>query len=306
MLCDFAAQFPEFVANLLDRDKSLSRNFREETITDLLLAALVPLRRYGVIADHSEEPTTGADLEIWFVDEISDSYLALLIQSKRLNCATTKWKTYSYRELAHPNGTGQQAKDLLTAKHWTGEELFPLYAFYNPGFACRAARAEGARRLAGVNLADGMTICHLVEQGVRVRNRSYKRLGTLHQHFFLFSDLFCNLGDSPLLTGPVAEEFIGRAIHLRLSGTALEVLRIPHPVSISAALAHEIEQTRMPDIATNPPRPIVRQRIPADIRYAILSAREVATKQAEPERPPRPRARIIFVSNLPPEISTTG
>jgi hypothetical protein len=38
MLCDLAHAFPPWVEKLLERDRSLRGNFREETITDLLMA----------------------------------------------------------------------------------------------------------------------------------------------------------------------------------------------------------------------------------------------------------------------------
>jgi hypothetical protein len=47
MLCDLAHTFPTWVAKLLERDRHLRRNFREETITDLLMASLVGLEALG-------------------------------------------------------------------------------------------------------------------------------------------------------------------------------------------------------------------------------------------------------------------
>jgi hypothetical protein len=43
MLCEFAHRFPRYLANLLERDRFLTRNFREETATDLLMMGLVAL-----------------------------------------------------------------------------------------------------------------------------------------------------------------------------------------------------------------------------------------------------------------------
>ena len=63
MLCLFAQHFPRSVANLLQRDKKLKRRFREETITDLLMANLVTLGGSSILVDFPDEPTTGADME---------------------------------------------------------------------------------------------------------------------------------------------------------------------------------------------------------------------------------------------------
>jgi hypothetical protein len=44
MLCELAHNFPLRIAELLERDRGLTHNFREETVTDLLMAGLVGLR----------------------------------------------------------------------------------------------------------------------------------------------------------------------------------------------------------------------------------------------------------------------
>lgn len=48
MLCELAHRFPLHIAALLERDRGLTRNFREETVTDLLMASLVGLEAFGV------------------------------------------------------------------------------------------------------------------------------------------------------------------------------------------------------------------------------------------------------------------
>jgi len=40
MLCEFANRFPQNLAILLERDRHLTRNFREETATVLLMMGL--------------------------------------------------------------------------------------------------------------------------------------------------------------------------------------------------------------------------------------------------------------------------
>ena len=48
MLCEFAHYFPRNLAQLLDRDRHLTRNFREETATDLLMMGLISFKPLGI------------------------------------------------------------------------------------------------------------------------------------------------------------------------------------------------------------------------------------------------------------------
>lgn len=50
MLCEFAQHFPIRLAELRERDRHLTRNFREETCTDALMSGLIPLEPFGVLA----------------------------------------------------------------------------------------------------------------------------------------------------------------------------------------------------------------------------------------------------------------
>jgi hypothetical protein len=63
MLCDLARSFPPKVAELLERDRGLKRNFREESVTDLLMASLIGLEPFGIRVDFPDEPTTGGDMD---------------------------------------------------------------------------------------------------------------------------------------------------------------------------------------------------------------------------------------------------
>ena len=63
MLCELAHSFPSRIAELLERDRHLKRNFREETVTDLLMASLVGMEPLGISVDFPDEPVTGGDME---------------------------------------------------------------------------------------------------------------------------------------------------------------------------------------------------------------------------------------------------
>jgi hypothetical protein len=124
MLCSFAADFPHFVARFLERDRSLTRNFREETITDLLMASLVAFRRLGITVQFPNETLTGGDMEFIFVSphEISGGrYCRILIQAKRAHLAARVRNPYwFYQHLDHLKGN--QAK-ILTAQ---AKDTLPL------------------------------------------------------------------------------------------------------------------------------------------------------------------------------------
>jgi hypothetical protein len=82
MLCELAHRFPHYIATLLERDRSLTRNFREETVTDLLMASLVGLEAFGVHVQFPIEPITGGDMD-WIyaapLDINGGSYLRLIL-----------------------------------------------------------------------------------------------------------------------------------------------------------------------------------------------------------------------------------
>ncbi|MGE5563620.1 MAG: DUF6615 family protein [Bacillota bacterium] len=130
-LCGFADEFPRRVAEFLERENELSRNFREETITDLWAGAMLVTGRSSVSVDFPNEQSTGADLELWFVSRRLDRSLSFVIQAKRAwcnhkrtphghplrQCATRRLDRHSFRHLDHPGGKGKprgsQARNLV-------------------------------------------------------------------------------------------------------------------------------------------------------------------------------------------------
>ena len=139
LLCDFAKQFPILAASLLHRDRHKSRNFREETITDLLMAGLSAFEPLGIYVDFpADESKTGEDMDWEFVDPDAPDgrrYLRLHIQAKRAILSKSKNNPYwYYRELDHavPKGAlkGSQHKLLIeSAKQAVG--CVPLFMFYH-------------------------------------------------------------------------------------------------------------------------------------------------------------------------------
>lgn len=163
ILCRFARRFPVLAAEILHRDRHKRRNFREETITDILMAGLVPFEPFGVSTDYPiDESKTGEDMDWEFVDEHAVDgrrYLRLHIQAKRAIQSKTKTPYWFYRELDHavspkpPIGPvaryGTQHKLLIDeAAKITG--CVPIYMFYHPSTALDPASTD-APEIEGVN-----------------------------------------------------------------------------------------------------------------------------------------------------------
>lgn len=138
MLCNFAGKFSSCLADILDRDHGLQRNFREETATDLLIAGLVGLQAFGVRVDLPDEPLTGADMDWIFAsphDVGGGTYLRLMIQAKRSKFAKLKSGGYWYYEhLDFGSPPGDQAQTLVNyaATSPDGMSTLPLYFLYHP------------------------------------------------------------------------------------------------------------------------------------------------------------------------------
>lgn len=192
MLCRFAHNFPPFVANFLETGRGLRRRFREETITDMLMASLRALSPMGIIVDFPDEPTTGADMEWNYVSLRDNTFYRLYLQAKQLYGEGNYWSRLNYRELLYRVRGQYQARVLCDSARASGGAIYPLYAFYNPQRACDLCHAANISSIAGVNLADGYIIERLV---VTARNRTLrtrnKNLKTLHPLLHPLSDLFC-------------------------------------------------------------------------------------------------------------------
>lgn len=194
MLCEFANRFPRDLANLLERDRHLTRNFREETATDLLMMALLPLQPFGVRVDFPDETVTGADMD-WIYAAPHDvgggSYLRLMIQAKRSKMATLKdGSTYWYYDhLDHGTPKGSQAQTLVThaASKPGGMDTLPLYMFYHPEAALEAA-AAGMPAVEGVNIRLARDIVGTVTGGCK---RKEKKISHWRSGFMTLSDLLC-------------------------------------------------------------------------------------------------------------------
>ena len=205
-LCQFADTFPRLTAQILHRDRRKTRNFREETITDLLMAGLTAFEPLGVRVDFPvDESKTGEDMDWEFVAPHAKDgrrYLRLHIQAKRaiqpkLKRGPSYW---FYRELDHEaqkhTGHGSQAERLIReARSRAG--CVPLYMFYHTLDALE--REDPLRRLPaveGVNVmfADALgpvLSAHPPVPGNRRWPVGEKKIEKWRPHFMPLSALLC-------------------------------------------------------------------------------------------------------------------
>lgn len=193
MLCEFAHNFPNRLADFLERDIGLRRNFREETATDLLMAGMVGLQDFGVSVDLPDEAVTGADMD-WIYAAPHDigggTYLRLLIQAKRAKFAKLKYGGYwYYQHLDHGTPPGQQAHTLVSyaATSPDGMSTLPLYFFYHPRSAISSAPSTQPY-VKGINVVFADRVAPIVSGGCA---KHEKRVGAWHGHFFPLSELLC-------------------------------------------------------------------------------------------------------------------
>jgi len=191
MFCQFAREFPPFAAELLDRGARRKRAIREDTITDLFVAATVPLASFNVFVDFSEERRTGADMEWWFYSMEPRGLLRIIVQAKKIHGKGANWKRLSYRELAHPDNSGRQFDDLVAEVRSSSVPTYLLYAFYNTERACSLANSSSGPLVEGVSLADGRDVGKIVADIVAQKSREARSLKRLRPLFFPLTHIFC-------------------------------------------------------------------------------------------------------------------
>jgi hypothetical protein len=244
-LCEFAYQFPDLAARILHRDRNKRRNFREESVTDLLMAGLTAFEPFGIYVDFpKDESKTGEDMDWEFVDPTAADgryYLRLHIQAKRAIVGAPQTNRYWwYRELDHEaqkdTGYGSQAQTLLSGAR-TIRGCVPLYMFYHTKDALQPEDAKGnLPALEGVNV---MFAHHLLpilrtsppKKGNGRWPRADKKAAKWRPHFMPLSTLLC------FGTGP----FVFRLP----SDMARAFLVVPGLASFSpGALADRLEELR--------------------------------------------------------------
>lgn len=301
LLCRFAHRFPLLAAEILARDRHKTRNFREETITDILMAGLVPFEPFNIITKYPvNESLTGEDMDWEFVNEHADDgrkYLRLHIQAKRAHVAAEKTRPYwLYRELDHAVGPkppkpkrlwygppapkpphGNQHKILVDeAKKVAG--CVPLYMFYHPNSALEPA-AGGLPAVEGVN----WMFADLIPENLTPGRwpAADKRLDRWRPHFHPLSDLLC-FGHGPDL--------------LRVKGPddryVAFIIGPKSPVATPGEVEDRLNEWRNGEDASVERLPIRAVENVPEQTLAIIRAARDGKRKAEIDRP-----RVIFVSD---------
>ena len=185
--CELANKLPALLSSFMELEAGLSRNFREDTLSDLVIAAFMQLPGLPVAVLTPDESRTGSDFDLELVDPASSTTIRYRIQAKRLCAPTAKWQTRSYPQLAHPSGTGLQCKTLCDPKNLSGPvPTIPLYAFFNHATVCAAAGVPG------IAMADALEIEDLIDKGLATTPRPpFKRITSVQPFFFGLDDILC-------------------------------------------------------------------------------------------------------------------
>ncbi|WP_346295888.1 hypothetical protein LRC39_24000 [Rhodopseudomonas sp. P1] len=289
MLCELAYAFPPRVADFLERDRNLKRNFREESVTDLLIASLTALEKFGVRVDLPDEPTTGGDMEWIYVapKEIGGGrYLRLIIQAKRAQYCRSNGGYWYYHHLDHGVPPGNQAQVLMSyaASSAVGAATLPLYMFYHPASALVAAQ-NNRPAIEGVNVVFARLVAPIVQGGCK---RSAKRVDSWRDNFMPLAELLCwpvqVLGASDP-KAPSATNFMLGTQDFRLPtlGAAF------HPDLVAGRMRRQANRfgasRSMPQIEP-------AEGLPEDIRRGVEG---VSTKE---DRKVLHRPRVIFTTEI--------
>lgn len=203
------------VADFLDLENKIKRRFREDSVTDIIIASLLRIAGGNATVLVPPEVKTGGDFDILILEPATGDAIQYRIQAKRLSPHPTNWTWGSYRELDHPHGAGGQSSTLIRSSAQEKIHTIPLYAFYNPETACKASGGD----ISGIEMADGREINQIVKTLVKAKAGSkrprLKRVGNLRDLFFPLSTILC-----PPVGDPTASRAI---IPPRLSRRSVEV-----------------------------------------------------------------------------------
>lgn len=241
-------------ADFLELETQIGRRFREDSVTDIIIASLLKIGGTNATVFTPPEVKTGGDFDlIIFRPETGDG-IQYRIQSKRLVPNSTNWGWSSYRELDHPHGSGGQASTLIRSAAREKMPTIPLYALYNPLSVCEASNNE----LTGIQLADGRAIAAIVRALVKAkaegRRPRWKRVEALRHLFFSLSTILCPHADdrsseSPIIRPEASREAALAAIGERriaprdiqnampqLRSELTAVARLPSPDEVARAI----------------------------------------------------------------------
>ncbi len=290
MLCELAHSFPPFVAQLLERDRTLKRNFREETVTDLLMASLVGLSAYGISVEFPDEQVTGGDMEWHFAapnESNGGRYLRLILQAKRAQFKKLKTAGYwLYKHLDHGTRLGDQAQTLVSyaRRPPDGRRALPLYILYHPRSALNNADKK-LPAIEGINLIPADRVAPVVLGGC---STSRKRISFWRAHFLPLSEFLCWPDLVPAKRGNTPEDAVDGA------QASVEIGRERsvgfHPDLVAMRLQKRIAGLPKPSTKQDEfkAETFVENNIPPEIHRAILG------HSSSEDRKALTRPRVIF------------
>lgn len=193
--CDLAHRIPTMTAEFLELEGAIGRRFREDSVTDIIIASLLKIGGENATILAPLESRTGGDFDIILYDRHTNDKVQYRIQAKRLTPNKENWAWGYYRELDHPHGTGKQAATLIRSSASESIITIPLYAFYNPLSTCM----ESGKIVSGIELADGRTVASIIRDLVKIRESGKrprrKRIEYLQHLFFPLSTILCRSAD---------------------------------------------------------------------------------------------------------------
>lgn len=291
-VCDLGQRMPEMVSTFLDLEGQIGRRFREDSVSDIIIASLLKIGGAETKVITPYEPVTGSDFDIVIIDPMTMDSIQYRIQAKRLFPHPKQWDIGSYKELAHPHGTGKQASTLVRSSAHEKVLTIPLYAFYNPQSACDAS--GGA--ISGIELASGVAVNSIVKHILKIKPRwgPYKRVGFLKSLFFPLSTILCppigaKSGGQRLIVSPSnSREAVQREISKRIPPTFFAEIDATPMVHKLSGTPPQAESERQ--FSVEEPRR-GRRTLPAPIRRALEQPDNSKPIRANVRRP-----KVLLVS----------
>lgn len=297
MLCSFSNDFPDYVARFMDMSHQMRRRFREDTMTEMMMASLTTAGMGRVIVDFSNnEAVTGADMEWNFVDQRQNSFFRVILQAKRIYGDGNIWTRLNYKELFHRPKKASDYQAVALSKTARSEpNTYPFYVFFNSQRACNLARkgnVHGSAHIDGVMLVDGHLIANKVQAGVASKSQvAVRSLKNLAPDMFPLTSLLCPPSlwrMSPFALSP------GRLIYFAVSGSGRDI-GVPMPPT-PAEIRSRIKRLRSKwaDMRDFPSLPDVGEEIPQDIQD-IIERRGTRTGDSLATR--SDRRRVVLLSS---------
>ncbi|MBN8806007.1 MAG: hypothetical protein J0H81_13175 [Sphingopyxis terrae] len=288
--CDLAERIPAMAADFLELETKIGRRFREDSVTDIIIASLLKIGGEDATVFTPPEALTGGDFDLVIFQPATGDSVQYRIQSKRLVPNPTNWLRGSYRELDHPHGTGKQASTLIRSSAQEKLPTIPLYAFYNPLGACDASQGE----ISGIQLADGRQINAIVRALVKAKAKGkrprWKRVEYLRHLFFPLSTILCPTENSP----PDLSLIIAPAASRRAVVAAIAERQIAQPDIEDAPPQLEFKSAEIARLSP-PERKAGRANLPSLVRASKRGNVSEVVERAinrQPDEPAIQRARI--------------